>query len=958
MAIALRHRPFGALTVFLCAALLLVYVPVYPAEAAENKNGVAVRTGGSGGGYQEYLQAYEGAAYPEEPLLMSAGEAHAEEEEPSLEAIEGVEGTSVLSEEGGALIWIVEAPQAGLYSLTLEYLPVKDKASTIERSLTINGRLPFENAAHFTFYSNYVNDGVSAETGFRRDGRDNDVRPSQVESPRWASASFGDYLGLYNAPYFFYLEAGRNVIRLEATLGSIWIHTLVFAQPKAVRPYAEVAEEYRQKGYTVVSGEPLTMQGEWASGKSDPMLYPTTDRSSCTTQPSSPTKIRLSTIGGSNWKSAGQSCTWTVKVERTGLYAFSIKFRQNLARGIWSSRRLTVDGKVPFQEAEAIRFQYAGGWQNLTLTDREGGLCYLYLEEGVHDITLTATVGDLADILGTASDSVSRLNYAYRQLLMVLGSSPDYYRDYQLEKQAPEALAVLTEQAAVLDSIGDDLFAITGKRGTLTSIIEKLAALLHTLSDNPKLIQRRWADLKSNISSFADWILDAQEQPLEIDYLLLLTEGHTAPKANGNLLQNIWHEIRSLVGSFIEDYNSIGDVSDSGEAVTVWVQAGRDQAQIIKNMVSNHFTAETGISINVQLVQGVLLQAIISGRAPDICLNLGSTDPMNLAMRGALVDLSGFEGYAEVEKRFYESAVVPFRFGGAVYALPETQTFPMMFYRTDIFEELELELPETWEELIHILPIIQRRNMDVGVDAGSYNTFLFQFGGDLYTPGGSACIADSETGINAFDFFTLLFVDYQLPLSYNFVNRFRTGEMPLGIADYSTYNTLAVFAPEIRGLWKMAPVPGTLREDGVTVDHTAASGSTGAVMLANCAEEKRENAWRFLDWWTSADMQQLYGKEMESLLGVSARYTSANVEAVSNLAWTAEDKASLFAQWEWTRGVPEVPGSYFTARHMNNAFRQVVYHGEDARDILSEYIEIINNEITAKRKEFGLDAGD
>lgn len=184
MAIALRHRPLGALTVFLCAALLLVYVPVYPAEAAENENGVAVRTGGSGGGYQEYLQAYEGAAYPEEPLLMSAGEAHAEEEEPSLEAIEGVEGTSVLSEEGGALIWIVEAPQAGLYSLTLEYLPVKDKASTIERSLTINGRLPFENAAHFTFYSNYVNDGVSAgNPASAGHGRDNDVRPSPGGEP-------------------------------------------------------------------------------------------------------------------------------------------------------------------------------------------------------------------------------------------------------------------------------------------------------------------------------------------------------------------------------------------------------------------------------------------------------------------------------------------------------------------------------------------------------------------------------------------------------------------------------------------------------------------------------------------------------------------------------------------------------------------------------------------------------
>ena len=955
MRFACNHRSCKALAALISISIPLAGIPFFPAKAAEAVEEPCQSV--ESGGYSAYVQAYENAAYPETPVYLRAKAAQTQEGTPVKESIEGVDGQSVLSEEGGALIWTVNVPQAGLYSLAMEYQPVKGEASTIERQLLINGELPFANAAHFTFYGNYINEGVTAETGFRRDGRDNEIRPSQIESPCWSTAVFGDYLGLYNEPYFFYLKEGENIIYLEATLGSIWIHGLTFAQPETVRPYAEVEEEYRKKEYKIATGEPLVLQGEWAAGKSDPMLYPTTDRSSCMTQPSSPTKIRLNTIGGSNWATAGQSCTWTVEVKTSGLYAFSIKFRQNLARGIWSSRKLTVDGKVPFAEAKAIRFQYDGVWQNLTLCNELGEICYLYLEEGTHTLTLTATIGDLSEILAAASESVAQLNCAYRQLLMVLGSSPDYYRDYQLEKQAPEALAVLREQVAALEKLGEDLFSITGKRGTLTSVLDKLAVLVRTLSDNPKLIQRRWSDFKSNLSSFADWILDAQEQPLEIDYLVLLTQGQTAPAANGNIFQNIWHEICALVGSFTEDYNSIGDVDDTADAVTVWVQAGRDQAQIIKSMVSNNFTADASISVNVQLVQGVLLQAIISGRAPDVCLNLGGADPMNLAMRGALVDLSKFSGYALVEKRFYESAIVPFRFNDAVYALSETQTFPMLFYRTDIMEELGLEVPDTWEEFIRILPIIQRKNMDVGVDAGSYNTFLFQFGGDLYTPDGSACIADSETGINAFDFFTLLFVDYQLPLSYNFVNRFRTGEMPLGIADYSTYNTLAVFAPEIRSLWKMVPVPGMLKEDG-TIDRTVAAGATGCVMLTSCAESRRENAWKFMDWWTSTDMQKLYGKEMESLLGVSARYTSANVEAVESLAWTAENKQNLFAQWQWTRGVPEVPGSYFTSRHMNNAFRQVVYHGEDARDILSEYVDVINGEIKAKRKEFGLDAQD
>jgi hypothetical protein len=59
-------------------------------------------------------------------------------------------------------------------------------------------------------------------------------------------------------------------------------------------------------------------------------------------------------------------------------------------------------------------------------------------------------------------------------------------------------------------------------------------------------------------------------------------------------------------------------------------------------------------------------------------------------------------------------------------------------------------------------------------------------------------------------------------------------------------------------------------------------------------------------------------------------------------------------QWEWARGVPEVPGGYMIGRYLDNAFRRVVYNSDPVRDTLIEYNRMINEEIVRKRAEFGL----
>ena len=284
-----------------------------------------------------------------------------------------------------------------------------------------------------------------------------------------------------------------------------------------------------------------------------------------------------------------------------------------------------------------------------------------------------------------------------------------------------------------------------------------------------------------------------------------------------------------------------------------------------------------------------------------------------------------------------------------------------MFYRKDILRDLELEIPETWDDVIQMVSVLAQNNMTFtlpvstpttpGTGTGSFYMFLFQHGGQIYREDGIASGLDSDVASIAFKEWTNYYINYEFPKTYDFVNRFRLGETPIGIADLSAYNNLMVSAPEIKGLWDFTVVPGTRQEDG-TVDHSVASTGTACMLFTSCTQP--DLAWEVLDLWTSADTQTRCGSEMESLLGASARYATANREAFSQLAWSVEEYKTIEAQRAWAQGVPEVPGGYFTSRHIDNAFRRVTYYWEDPKDTLTDYVYTINQEITGKRKEFGL----
>ena len=97
---------------------------------------------------------------------------------------------------------------------------------------------------------------------------------------------------------------------------------------------------------------------------------------------------------------------------------------------------------------------------------------------------------------------------------------------------------------------------------------------------------------------------------------------------------------------------------------------------------------------------------------------------------------------------------------------------------------------------------------------------------------------------------------------------------------------------------------------------------------------------------------------MEAVLGSSARYATANVEALKQLSWKTAQIEVLEKSLDETIGVPEVPGSYYTPRHVVNGTRKVINEKDDARETLIDYARKINEELKRKRQEFNLPVED
>ncbi len=951
--------------------LTLVVLPTNRVSAGDDLAAVRQRLTAPVGGveaYESYRRRYSEVS-PASSVVVIPAARFVESEDAEVEILGELEGRSEVlywKSESGTVTWRVAIGETGLYQLYLSYYPRSARNREVDLGLLIDGKAPFAEAERCTFPKAWRDAG-----SITRDSRGNELRPRQVEYPVWITAPFSDIGGAYNEPFAFYLAAGDHLITLVASRADFAIETLQLRYAPAPEPY-EVVHRRQVARYGTddpIRGVRVKIQGEHAGVRSDPTLAAVFDRTDPSTEPSHPTQVRYNAMGGKNWRYAGQWISWDFEVPRTGFYKIGFKSMQDFKRGLFTTRRLTIDGETPFLEAEEVRFPFNRRWYLNVPGDKAP--YYFHLEKGPHRLALEVVPGETAESLRVLSEAVFRLNYLYLMILMITGPTPDPYRDYYLERQIPTLLDGFRELDKVLAQERARLERITGQTGSEAEILNRLSIQLRGFVREPETIPARLENYKSNISALSAWMLGLREQPLTIDYIEILSPDEEFQNPRAGFMRRFAFGVRQLIGSYTHDYSAIGNVYEGDDVLTVWVGLGRDQVQLVKEMVDDLFVTEYGVGVNVNLVQQGLIQATLAGKGPDIALMVPHNLPINLAVRGALADLSRFDGFDEVTRRFQRSAMVPYEYRGGYYGLPVTQQFSMMFYRKDILDALGVEPPDTWDDFYRIIPIIQQSNMTIGIpnmvidvsrtDQGvlgypsntAFQILLYQNGGRYFNDDRSKTAFDTPQALDAFRRWTGFFSSYSFPISYNFYSRFRTGEMPVALEPYQAYNQLVVGAPEIRNLWRMAPIPGTRREDG-SINRANHGGGSGAVMFRKA--KNKEAAWEFLRWFTSADVQVRFGRSLEALIGPAARYNTANMEALRGLPWSEREYRLLMEQWREVVEVPQIPASYYVHRNLYNAFRRVTFYYENSREVLALYNREINEEIARKRIEFGIES--
>lgn len=852
-------------------------------------------------------------------------------------------------EEGKKYTFKVETEEC-LTAIGLEYRIKSDNNSDGSVSIEINGERPFREANDLVLKRNWMSNETDG------DERGNEYTVPLTESEDLQTAVLRDASGFHGAPLNFYFKNGENAVTLISEKGDIELKSIKLFAYEPSKSYKEIKQEYPENNGNVKA---ITFEAEKPYLRTNASIAELCDRTSSVTTPTFTGLQRWNSIGGTGWNTVGQSVTWKIKVEESGCYNLAFRYRNNFVSGLSTYRRLLIDDQVPFSEMEAVRFGYDTDWQTMKLSDSKGNPYLYYLTEGEHTLTLEVTLGEQSDALNVAQKSLSRLNEAYRKIIMVTGANPDKYRDYQIEKNLPEVLTIFKEQKKVLENLSSWLYLKNGGKGEGTAKVDEIIRKLKEFIKYPETLPQYLSTFSSNLTGLSDWIQSCTSQPLTLDTIELLPENAEPKKAKASFFKKLSYDTGLFLKSFADEYGVIGSIHEEKEAVEVWITLGRDQYQIMKELIDNEFTPKSNIGVNLKLVAGGILQATVAGIEPDINLFNAEGVPMNFAARGALLDLSKFDNYDEVASRFAPQTLVPYTYDGGVYGIPLTQGYDVLFVRDDILAEIGLKTPETWEDVYNCLTILQQNNMEFALpDSGTVNGFamlLFQNQLNIYKDNGKKADINTEAGIEAFTKWTQFYKEYSLLMSYSFVNRFRSGDMPIGIADFSTFNTLEVSAPEISGLWSMHLVPGTVQEDG-TVRHVAMSGTTSAMIMKTT--ELPKESWAFVDWFTNADAQYAYATAIENRQGISGRYATANIEAFNRLSWSADALETLNKQRETAMSIEQVPGGYFLNRHINNIFRKIINEDADVRETVNEYTEIINDELTKKRKEFGLEVDE
>lgn len=899
------------------------------------------------GDFSYAFKAYEGETQPDkvETTLATL--------DPSMvtEDVHGVNAT--ISSSGNSIRYNVNIPSEDDYYLYINNYVMENGFKDTEFSIDVDDEEILERGKIRAYLKNTSED-------FRSDSYGNEICPSQETIREWNYQGIYDYQYMLPLPYKFHFTSGAHVIDLNQIAGEIVaLENISFRKAVDIVSY----ETYAAPHLEAPLGERIEeIQGEHFSYKNDTSPIPS-NSPDINVVPYRTMESMLNIVG--NFSLSNQIISYKFTVPTTGNYY--INFNQNVN----NSNHVTfatifLDGYVPFGEVLHYPFAPTRGYDENILRDLKGNAFNFYLEAGEHTLSIKIDTSLYKEVIETLNYAVERFNKIYLSLKRIAGTSSGN-KEWEPDNDFPGITEEIRDLYSALADLNPIIRKINGSSVNFQALIYLRSALssLASVLKNPRLIPNLYGKFSegsgSIIENLANAASDLSTSPLEIDRIVVGNKDSWRITGKKNGFDSFIESLKKFFISFTYDYSG---KTATGKTLEIWVARSRQYVDLMQELIdTSDFEEQTGYKVKFVILsdESKLILSNAAKISPDGVMGISNWLPYEMGIRDLTVDLTQFEDYGEVLKRFSTGAMISLIADKKGLALPETQDFYVMYYRKDICEEYGFTLPDTWNDLVGLLPRMQRNGFNFYIPLSTSSAsksimttapFIYQYGGNLFSDDGLKTTIDDENSINGIKMMTELFTLYGLESQVaNFFNSFRNGSLPIGVSTFDAYVKLNLSAPELAGKWDIKVSPGIDLEEGVKRWQT---GSAQSMCLINKGTEKNKAGWELLKWWSSKEVQSEFAKRLSLQYGKGYIWNSANLEAFKeSIIFTDSEKDTILEQWENMREIPRVPGWYMLERELSNSWNNIVLNGRNTRATIEDAVDIINKELIRKLTEFG-----
>ncbi|MDR6867339.1 N,N'-diacetylchitobiose transport system substrate-binding protein [Microbacterium resistens] len=380
-----------------------------------------------------------------------------------------------------------------------------------------------------------------------------------------------------------------------------------------------------------------------------------------------------------------------------------------------------------------------------------------------------------------------------------------------------------------------------------------------------------------------------------------------------------------------------GPVDGKGKTLTVWIMKGTNpDASAFYDEVSKAFEKETGATVKVEEVQWAdahdrFVTSIAGGTTPDLA-ETGTTWTAEFADAGALLPI---DQYVDAEKGLKDDLVEGLKVAGTydkeLYGMPWYAGVRSIVYRTDVFQELGLKAPETWDDIVKAGDAIKAAKpgmlpFPVPGDAEfQVYPWVWGAGGEVATEKGGTWTSElnSEKSQDGIQFYTDLATKHGFSSAgattwkeTDLRDAFSQGNVAMMLSGSWTPKSLIEANPELEGKIGAAVIPG--KDGGI------APSVLGGSHLSIFKDTKEPAlAWAFVKMMTTGEFAEKWAGQTGYFPGVQ----SAMKEAIAS----TDPLVAPFAKQmvEGGASVPVTPNfGAVQAKKTTNSMMQAILSGQ------------------------------